>query len=411
MEALTKSGLLLILYFISFKMDVLLVLVIIARGGVVRPSLPFRRGRVLWVAISVLFAVFVMGPYPTYEQRSFKSSFPRPSFASERGEDLDPDHRPILEREHDDNGPPPIRAPRHRVGSSAPPSSPTSRGTPLDEPLWTQNARSSADLWLRGWWIEQRLDIKLAPTDACTVHNPYRDMMFDPAPYWEDEYETRGTLTRSYQSSNQSAPDDDSATGIISLRRRRESSTCSSLTFRSTGDDQLSIQHRKCGTEKPSGLDDNRSPAKEGDPSSEFGNPDYTTASATFNAGTKARHACYVERRNNTERAIEICSHGLNDPPPSHDLLNPDTPWTVACESDSSGRGFSLRTTAQIEPMIPERSVFEDDEREGRWARFAAFFHRHPSRRSGRVARRRRFRTSMSKLFKCLSCCRSIEEN
>lgn len=128
---------------------------------------------VLWVVISLLFALSLMAASLTIEQATVpQPPLPTPSLASEDGEDIDSDHRPILERENDDDGPPPIRSPRYRNRFSLllPPAPPTSRGTSFDEPMCTQNARSQADLWLVGFWLEQRMDSEDAPIDTTTTH-------------------------------------------------------------------------------------------------------------------------------------------------------------------------------------------------------------------------------------------------
>jgi len=286
-----------------------------------------------------------------------------------------------------------------------PPAPPTSRGTSFDEPLWIQNARSSSDLWLRGWWIEERFGIKYTPVSANTVHNaPYRDTMLNSELVWDDELDSCATSIRSSLCSNQSSLDDDNVDKMLSSR---ESSTYSSCTFQYTEDNQLTAQHRNFGTEDLGRLDEHRSPVKEGYPFREFGNPIHarlsTTTSPTVAPGTKAGHACYIGCRTPAERTVDLCYRGSKDLPPPQGHLTTDQPRAAACERDASGPGSIPRNTAEVEPRIPDRSVFEDDERQGRWGRVAAVL--HPPNGPKRAPRKERLRSRMSKFLKCLSCC------
>lgn len=342
---------------------------------------------------------------------SERPPFLRPSLplCSEDGKAIDSDHRPILERENDDDGPPPIPSPHRCSQFSLPPAPPTSRGTSFDEPLWIQNARSSSDLWLRGWWIEERFGTKSTPVAANTIHNaPYRDTMLNAELLWDDELDSCATSIRSSLCSNQSSPSDENVDQMLSSR---ESSTYSSCTFQSTEENQLTAQHRNFGTEDLGRLDEHKSPVNEGYPLRDFGNPIHTrlstTTSPTVALGTKAGHACYIGCRTPAERTVDLCYRGSNDLSPPQDHLIKDQPRTAAFERDVSGRGSIPRNTAEVEPIIPDRSVFEDDEGQGRWGRVAAVL--HPPNGTRR-APRKRLRSRMSKFFKCLSCCSTDHE-
>lgn len=352
-----------------------------------------------------------MASCPVSEQATFLlPPLSTPSLSSEDGQVIDIDHRPILERENDDDGPPPIRSPQRRARSALPPAPPTSRGNSFDEPLWIQNARSSADLWLRGWWIEERFDTKYAPVAVNAIHHaPYRDAMLNSELLWEDEFNSRATSIQSSHSSYQSDLDNGNVAGMLSSR---ESSTYSSLTFQSTEDNQLTIQHRNFGTEDLRRLDEHGSSAKEGYRFCEIGNSIRTrfsnTTSPTVTLGTTAGHACYVGCRAPAERTINCYYHGSNDVSPPKDHLLQDQPQTAACENDLSGRGACPRFTAELEPMVPDRSVFEDYERQGSMGRLAVLF-RSP-RGPRRALRKGRLRSRISKLFKRLSCYSTSDE-
>ena len=354
-----------------------------------------------------------MASYPSSELATHPwppLQMPSPSPSSEDGEAIDSDPRPILERENDD-GPPAIRSPQHRHRLSLPPAPPTSRGTSFDEPLCTQNARSSADLWLVGLLFEQRSDGKDATVEARAVHNvSYCNTTLNPQLFWEDDYDSRGTMTKSSASSDQSDSDDDSADGILSWRRSQKFCTYSSLTFQSSEDDKLTAQHRSYGMENLRRLDECRSPAKEGYPFCESGNPSDTrfcaTTSPVVTLGNLAAHASHAGCATTAECTINICYHGLADLSPAEDdrIKHQARPGPCKCE-----QGPKPRSTAEVEPMTLNRSVWDDDERDGRWTRLAASFHPLPTLR--RARRKGRVRTKISKLFRCLSCCSSMEES
>lgn len=347
----------------------------------------------------------------TIEQATLpQPPLPTPSLASEDGEDIDSDHRPILERENDDDGPPPIQSPRYRNRLSLllPPAPPTSRGTSFDEPMCTQNARSQADLWLVGFWLEQRMDSEDAPIDTTIAHNPpYRDPMLVPELYWDDSYDSRATLIQSYQSSDYSDQEDDSL-DILPSERRSSSYTESSFTYQSTEYIRMTPLLSDSVTETRRRVKEHKLPAKEGHSTRESGHPFDSDLSGTAgNPGTKGGRACHVECSSVSGR-IDICYHSSKSfaPPQGHPIRGHS--WAAACESNSGGRGPNLQSTTEFEPIAPTCSVWEDDEREGRWPRLAALF--HPSNKRGRTTRKGRYRTRVSKLFKHLSCCSAGDE-
>lgn len=355
-----------------------------------------------------------MAPYPISDQQTtLRPVLSTPSLSSEEGIDLHSDHRPILERENDDEGPPPIQSPQHRNRLSLPPAPPTSRGNSFDEPLWIQNARSSPDLWLRGWWIEERFDSKDAPVAVHTFRNsPYEEMIHDSELLWDDEPESCATSIGSCRSLNPGAPGFDDAHGSLWSPQRRDSSTYSILTFQSYEEEQLSVQHRNFGTEDLRRLDEHRSPVKGGYQFRGSGNPIHTLSSTrtspVVTSRTKADHVCYAGCITPTEQTISVCYHDSNDFAPTKDDLLRHQPRTAACKRDPGELGPSSHDMAEMAPVALNCSVWEDDEREGRWTRLAASF--HPPNGPRRVPEKGGFRSRMSKLFKRLFCCSTGDE-
>lgn len=360
--------------------------------------------------------VFTIACMSSYLVSEYSSPLPPPPPPSPKWEDVDVDQRPILERENDDDGPPSIRGPllRNQLPFLLPPAPPTSRGPSFDEPLCTQNARSSADLWLLALWFEHRLGRMDARVDMETSHSPhYADTVLLPELSWDGGYDARGSLIQSYHSS-----DDDGDTAIsessstMGTWSRLSSSRDSSSTYQAAYEDHLTSKHHNFATDNLKELENVMITAKEPYPSVKTSPPQMiatfpNTTAQPVQSCKDLRQCSYVQYKNFSEPFINtsslsprILSPALDDP--DRCTIGPDA--SKSC----SGRASSNPPTP-AEPATPtvERSVWEADEPEGRFNILASKLHLPINLRRGQ--RRARLRTRISRFFRCFLCCRTDE--
>lgn len=147
-------------------------------------------------------------------------------------------------------------------------------------------------------------------------------------------------------------------------------------------------------------------PAKEGHSTRGSGHSiDSPLSGTTGNPGTKRGRDCSSA----SGLITDICYRSSKGfaLPQGHPLR--DQSRAAGCESNPGGLGPNLQSTTEVDPIAPTCSVWEEDEREGRWTRLAALF--HPSNKLGRTTRKGRLRTRVSRLFKHLSCCSAGDES
>ncbi|KAI9877218.1 MAG: hypothetical protein M1830_004499 [Pleopsidium flavum] len=340
---------------------------------------------------------------------------PPPPQTSPKWAHIEVNQTPILERENDDDGPPPVRGHVRRNSPSLPlpPAPPTSRGPSFDEPLCSQNARSSADLWLVKLWFEQRLGRTDTRIDLQTSHNPrYVDTDFLPGLFWDGGYDSRGTLIQSYHSSED---DDDTATSESSSTMgawsRSTSSKDSISTYPAAFENQLTSKHRNFATDslwklgkvtitasKPCSLVEI--------PLQEIATTFPSTTTQPTHSYRTLRQGSYVECKklsdsfiDNTLSARALC--------PSSDHSGRRTRQPDVFKSCSRGQSPDHRAPAEPTASNVERSVWEPEEPEepeGRFKTLASKLHLPMNLGRGQL------RTKMARFSRCFLCCRTDEE-
>ncbi|MCJ1367404.1 hypothetical protein MMC16_006537 [Acarospora aff. strigata] len=333
-------------------------------------------------------------------------------------EDLEADQRPILERENEDDGPPPIRwSQRNRLSLLLPPAPPTSRGTSFDEPLCTQNARSSADLWVLGLLFEQRLDTMATRLTQHTHHRAsYPDAPLMPDVSWDEGYDSRATLIESYNSSSNGDEDYDTRGDDTPYPMRRpNSSTDSSFTYETTEEEPLTPKHRNFATEDLRSLDDHVPLVKESSRSLKsrevLQSRLAATATKPWPLVPKPGQSCDIGCREclNTWELPTADSNISSSTSSPSDHLDENFSRTDAYDSYTSRPMSNSRTAEGTEAMIVDHSVWEEDEASGTLQVLASSFHLPAT--LGRGRRRKRLRARISRYLKGLSCCSTVDES
>lgn len=320
--------------------------------------------------------------------------------------DAEADQIPILERENND-GPPPIWDPPRRRESPhlIPPAPPTSRGASFDEPLCTQNARSSADLWLLETWFKQRLGYMDMGGDSQT---PYSANNVLPQVSWCETSDSRDSALSHFHDDDQ-----DDCSALSGSSSSMES--CSKLIISRDGSfsDDLTFKHRNFATENLKEMEQLSTAERKPCPSLES----LPSRSITSLAGSIAKpvqpcthlsHCPYVE----CEKLLE---HSVNASPFNTKAVSPLSRHSGEWIYQSATReGYydepRIPADTEVEPQMPilERSVWESDEPAGSLNVLASTL--HLPIKLGRGQRRVRLRKRMPKFFRRLLCYRTDEE-